>query len=155
MEAADWRAYIACVCIKVHVCGVFGVCVVARSLSVVSCACSNADCCKWLCASLCMSWAACGSDFPGMARVSKLVTVWYVVVVVGGGRLHELCGISTPRVKAWSSFGQSSEVAVRFKTFKALWGESELFMQDEIKNSGHSRMRSEVKGHALRLQSIG
>lgn len=75
MEAADWRAYIACVCIKVHVCGVFGVCVVARSLSVVSCACSNADCCKWLCASLCMSWAACGSDFPGMARVSKLVTV--------------------------------------------------------------------------------
>lgn len=66
----------ACVCIKVHVCGVVRcVCVVARSLSVVSCACSNADCCKWLCVSLCMNRPACGSDFPGMARVSKLVTV--------------------------------------------------------------------------------
>lgn len=68
----------ACVCIKVHVCGVFRcVCVVARSLSVVNCACSNADCCKCLC----MSRPACGSDFPGMAWVSKLVTVWYVVAV--------------------------------------------------------------------------
>lgn len=70
------KAHLACVCIKVHVCGVVRcVCVVARSLSVVSSACSNADCCKWLCVSLCMSRPACGSDFPGMARVSKLVTV--------------------------------------------------------------------------------
>lgn len=27
------------------------------------------------CVSLCMSRPACGSDFPGMARFSKLVTV--------------------------------------------------------------------------------
>lgn len=52
--------------------------------------------------------------------------MWWLGWGVGGGgdggRLHDLCGISTPRVNARSSIGQSSEVAVRFKTFKALWG---------------------------------